>query len=351
MAKLHVLPNPSGITNVNYRIEPFGVILAKFIKEMTSRNYEIIHYGHQSSDVECDHVDIILNDEMPPPDHSSLLPYDKQIVDLFNQRASEQLATRVDKNDLVLCFYGTDNKPAVDKLPHTIKVVEPSIGYRLDCVFARYRAFTSYSQMHYFYGMHGMLTQPSWYDEVIPNAITPEEFTFNNKPDDYFVYLGRISRDKGIDLAIQATARTGHKLVIAGPGDLRSLGYDELPNNVEHIGYVDRDQRNKVLSNAKGLLALTHYLEPFGNIVAEAAMCGTPSITTDWGGFVDNVDHGRTGFRCKDFKSVVDAINNISTIDRTDCLIWGDSNFSDKVVHDKFDQWLQKIIKEDFYYV
>jgi glycosyltransferase involved in cell wall biosynthesis len=97
-------------------------------------------------------------------------------------------------------------------------------------------------------------------------------------------------------------------------------------------------------------MAPTHYLEPFGNIVAEAQFCGTPVITTDWGGFVDSVVPGVTGFRCKDFKSFVEAGNTVQKLDPQNCRDWAMQNFSDEVVHNKFDAWLQKIIRQDFYY-
>ena len=98
-------------------------------------------------------------------------------------------------------------------------------------------------------------------------------------------------------------------------------------------------------------MAPSHYIEPFGNIVAEAQFCGTPVLTTDWGGYVDSVVHGVTGYRCKDFKSFVDCANTVSQLSPSVCRTWAMQNFSDTVVHDKFDEWLQKIIRKNFYYV
>lgn len=351
MTTLHILTNPSGITHTRYRMEPFNVAAMKFISNMRTRGYEIVHYGHESADVECENVVCITNDEFAPPQDGDLFLHRPHLVDIYNSRAIEYIAARKKPRDMLLAFYGQANKPTLDA-HQDLFLLEPSIGYPPEAVFAPYRAFTSYSQMHYYYGLHRMLLNPSWYDEVIPNAFTPDEFEFCEDKDNYFVYLGRVNRDKGIDLCIQVTQHLGKKLIIAGPAsDLRHLGYNEMPAHVECVGYVNPVERSKLLSRAQCLMAPTHYIEPFGNIVAEAQFCGTPVLTTDWGGYVDSVVHGVTGYRCKDFKSFVEAAATVHKLSPLTCRQWAMQNFSDTVVHDKFHAWLQKIQRQNFYYV
>lgn len=348
---LHILTNPSGITHTNYRMEPFNVAALKFIENMQHRGYNVVHYGHESAGVSCEHITCIKNDELPPPDHGDLFLHRHDLIPIYNQRASAEIAKRKQSGDMILCFYGQANKATTEE--HSdLFILEPSIGYPPEAVYAPYRAFVSYSQMHYFYGLHKMLLKPSWYDAVIPNAFTPSEFDFCADKEDYFVYLGRVNYDKGIDLCVQVTQHLNKKLIIAGPTqDLRHLGYETLPSHVECVGYVNPEQRSKLLRKAQCLMAPTHYLEPFGNIVAEAQFCGTPVLTTDWGGFIDSVVHGVTGFRCKDFKSFVDGAALIHTLDPQHCRDWAIQNFSDDVIHTKFDDWLQKILRKNFYYV
>lgn len=348
---LHILANPFGITHTRYRMEPFNVAALKFIENMQLRGYNVVHYGHESAQVPCENVVAVTNDELPPPDDSSIFPHDMRHRDIFNARVNPVLINRARPGDMVLSFYGIAHQAAVENL-NQVYVLEPSIGYPPGSVFAPYRAFVSYSQMHYYYGMHGQLLSPSWYDAVIPNAFTPSEFEVSADKDDYFVYLGRVNYDKGLDLCIQVTQALNKRLIIAGPArDLTHLGYTELPAHVEMVGYVNPEQRKQLLSRAQCLMAPTHYLEPFGNIVAEAQFCGTPVLTTDWGGFVDSVVQGVTGFRCRDFKSFVEAAQSIQQLTSADCRSWAEQNFSDKVVHDQFDVWLQKILRNNFYYV
>jgi glycosyltransferase involved in cell wall biosynthesis len=332
-------------------MEPFNVAAMKFVSNMRNRGYNIIHYGHQSAEVDCENEVCITNDELIPPEDGDLFLHKPHLVDLYNTRATEIVRKRKTPGDMILAFYGQANKPTMDNHPDLF-LLEPSIGYPPEAVFAPYRAFVSYSQMHYYYGLHRMILSPSWYDAVIPNAFTPSEFEFNNKKDDYFVYLGRVNFDKGIDLCVQVTKHIGKRLIIAGPTkDLKHLGYSDMPSHVECVGYVGPKERSDLLSKAQCLMAPSHYIEPFGNIVAEAQFCGTPVLTTDWGGYVDSVVHGVTGYRCKDFKSFVDCANIITQLSPSVCRTWAMQNFSDTVVHDKFDEWLQKIIRKNFYYV
>lgn len=315
------------------RIDPFAVHAYKYIKHLLPY-YEIVHYGIEGAQVDCEHVNVPKIKELDTTD--------------FNTIAGEEIAKRKTPGDIIISFFGVDNKLACSMNPDC-KVVEPSIGYRANGVFAPYRVFTSYANMHYFYGERGMLMTPSWFDDVIGNPFTISEFEYCSEKEDYFVCLGRVSEEKGVTLAIQATEKLGKKLLIAGPIDnLKHLGYDSVPNHVELLGYVDAEKRNQILKKAKGLFGLTYYLEPFGNMIIEANLCGTPVITTDWGAFPEIVMEGVTGYRVRDFKSLLNAIENIKYIDPFECREWG-LNFSDENIHQKHHQYLQKVIKNSFY--
>jgi len=292
----------------------------------------MVHYGIPGAQVDCEHVDI---DTAPVE------------VRLFNERAGAQIRQRANDNDIIVCFYGVDNQLACEMNPNC-KVVEPSIGYRANGVFAPYRVFTSYAQMHMFYGERGMLMNPSWFDTVIGNPFTVEEFEYNDKKEDYFLYFGRVVEEKGIHLAIQATEKLGKKLIVAGPGSLKNLGYDKIPDHVEVFGIANAEQRKQLMKNAKCLLGLTYYVEPFGNMIIEANLSGTPVITTDWGAFPEIVLEGDTGYRVRDFKSLLKAMENINKIDPWECREWG-LNFSDEEIHNQHHKYLQKIIKNQFY--
>jgi glycosyltransferase involved in cell wall biosynthesis len=329
--KIHVLVNPRTPTGLMNRVDPFAVHGFKYIKYL-SQHFEMVHYGIPGAQVDCEHVDI---------------PTTPTEIKRFNELAGEEIRKRASDGDIIACFFGVDNQLACEMNPNC-KAVEPSIGYRANGIFAPYRVFTSYANMHMFYGERGMLMNPSWFDDVIPNPFTVNEFEYCEQKEDYFLYFGRVVEEKGVHLAIQATERLGKKLIIAGPGSLQSLGYSKTPDHVEMFGVANAEQRKELMRKAKCLIGLTHYVEPFGNMVIEANLSGTPSITTDWGGFTETVLEGKTGYRVRDFKSLLTAMDSIDKIDSCDCRAWG-LNFSDEIVHMKHKQYLNKVIKNQFY--
>lgn len=338
MHTLHILSSPNNPVHILNRTDPFSIAIIKFIQNMTKLGWNCIHYSIVGSQVDCESVlclPFIYNDT-------------SRNIKEYNENAGIEISKRKKSNDLIMCFHGWENKGAAEH-NNDLLIVEPSIGYETKAVFAPYRVFVSYAQMHMFYGERNMLMSPSWYDAVIPNAFTPEEFEFTDTKEDYFLYFGRVIRNKGIDIAIQATEKTNKKLIIAGPGDLHSMGYTEIPPHVEVFGVANVDQRKKLMKNARAILGPTYYIEPFGNMIVEGYFSGTPAITTDWGGFTETVKHGTTGFRCREFKDFTNAIDQIDTIDNYKCREWAEENFSETVIHQRLDEYFKKLQSKDFY--
>jgi len=200
-----------------------------------------------------------------------------------------------------------------------------------------------------YYGERGMLMTPSWWDDVIPNGITASEFTYDEDKEDYFLCFGRVMETKGIHLAIQATEKIGARLVVAGPGSLASMGYMTTPKHVTEMGPCNAEQRRNLMRKARGIIGATYYIEPFGNMVPEGYMSGTPAITTDWGGFTETVVEGVTGYRCRNFKEFVHALNNVDQISSAACRQYAMDNYEDSVVHKKLHEYFMNLHYMDFY--
>ena len=338
MNTLHILCNPNKPVNINDRMDAFGVAIVKFAENMKLHGWNCVLYAPVGSQISCEFV--------------NCLPFFTQDsyrnISEYNKLAGQEISKRKKSNDMIMCFHGWENKEAAS-INSDLYVVEPSIGYDIKAIFAPYRAFTSYAQMHMFYGYKDMLMNPGWFDTVIPNAISIDEFEYKENKEDYVLIFGRVIENKGIHLAIQATEKTGDKLVIAGPGSLDQLGYKQIPKHVTHLGLCDVIQRKKLMADAKAIIGPTYYVEPFGNMVVEGFMSGTPAITTDWGGFTDTVLDGLTGFRCREFRDFVAALTNIDKIKPINCRNFAVQNFSDEVVHKKFDIYFRKILENNFY--
>ncbi len=103
----------------------------------------------------------------------------------------------------------------------------------------------------------------------------------------------------------------------AGPAGPAGSGGSEalVTNGAKYLGALSMEERNDWMSRASAIIAPTLYIEPFGSVVVEAALCGTPAITTDYGGFVETVEHGKTGFRCSYLGEFVHAIKDVCNLD------------------------------------
>ncbi len=328
--KIHILSDPGFPTSNKIRTQYFPYDTWKFVNYQ-KENFDLVHYGLEGSEVECKHYD---------------LPKD---VTEWNKEASNLIDKEKQPGDIILCFGGNTNELAT-QAHKDCYVVEPHIGYNTKAVFAPYKVFTSYAQLHYYYGTKNNLLDICWYDKVIPNAITPDEFDFTEKKEDYVLYMGRVIETKGIHVAIQATKATNKKLVIAGsPDGLKHLGYDRTPKHVECLGNVGVEERRKLLAKAECLIGPTIYIEPFGLMVVEAHMSGTPTITTDWGAFPETNINGVTGYRCRMFSDFIWALNNIDAIDKKQMYKRAVETYSDDVVYPQYTEYFKDIVRNNWY--
>lgn len=156
------------------------------------------------------------------------------------------------------------------------------------------------------------------------------------------VFVGRLSADKGVEMAIQVARRAGVELMIAAK--MREAAEREyyrefieplLGRGIEYIGEVTREDLVPLLSSARCLLNPIHWNEPFGLVVIEALACGLPVVTTPRGAMVELVDDGHTGFIRSNIDDLASAVRNIAAIDRSECRTEATRRFSmDRVAAD-----------------
>jgi glycosyltransferase involved in cell wall biosynthesis len=349
--RFHILSLPHTVTSKEYNACAYTQKVWKFGKMMTARGHEVIHYGHEESDLPCtEHVTVITNDDLKIAYgnydwRKNFFKFDTNdhAYKTFYANAIREVGKRKQKNDFILPFWGAGTRPVCDAHPDMI-TVEPGIGYA-GGHWARFKIFESYAIYHAYYGLDSVGTcKQDWYDTVIPNYFDPEDFTYNDKKDDYFLFLGRVYEGKGVNIAIQATEAIGAKLIIAGQNSLKQMGYAETPAHVTELGYADVETRRKLMANAKGAFVASLYTEPFGGVQVECLFSGTPTITTNWGSFTENNIHGVTGYRCTTFEQFTWAAKNIGNIKPQACRDFALNNFSLDVVAQKYEEYFQSVL-------
>jgi glycosyltransferase involved in cell wall biosynthesis len=122
--------------------------------------------------------------------------------------------------------------------------------------------------------------------------------------DPTYLYVGRLKRYKGLEMALEATALAraevpNLRLLIAGAGDDRNRlegiakGLD-LGDAVRFLGYVDEEEKRRLL-RISWAVVFPSPKEGWGITNVEAAACGTPAVASDSPGLRESVLNDKTG--------------------------------------------------------
>jgi len=117
--------------------------------------------------------------------------------------------------------------------------------------------------------------------EIKPNFCYPYSNQQNLIGEDY-LFVGRLSEEKGINTILKVFAKNGLPLKIVGSGPLKSEIESFASNyvNIQFLGVKDSTEVYNLISNAKAILFSSIWHETFGMVIIEAFACGTPVISS-----------------------------------------------------------------------
>ena len=122
---------------------------------------------------------------------------------------------------------------------------------------------------------------------------------------DYYLFLGRLVPEKGVSVLLETwellKSQLGDacpRLIIAGSGTEDSWIKQSCTNqqNVSCVGFVDGEQKERLIAQSRALIAPSIWWEPLGLIVYEAYDHGRPVLAAASGGLQETVQPGNTGF-------------------------------------------------------
>ncbi len=95
-----------------------------------------------------------------------------------------------------------------------------------------------------------------------------------------FIFIGRLSKEKGADIAVEAAKHIGAPLTLIGEGELAQLFVD-LPQNIKLAGFCSKKDIVGYARNARAIIVSGRWPEPYGLVIAEAALSGIPIIISE----------------------------------------------------------------------
>ncbi|HHW62026.1 MAG TPA: glycosyltransferase family 4 protein [Syntrophomonadaceae bacterium] len=181
------------------------------------------------------------------------------------------------------------------------------------------------------------------------HGIDLNQFTYQEEADDYLLFFGRIHPDKGTREAIQIAQQCKRRLIIAGIIQDQSYYEKQIRPHIDeteiiYYGPAGPDERNRLLGGALALLHPISFAEPFGLSVIEAMACGTPVIAFRKGSMPEVIAEGRSGYLVQNVGEAVEAVQDISRIQRWQCRRWVEENFSSNRMVADYIAVYQKII-------
>jgi glycosyltransferase involved in cell wall biosynthesis len=187
---------------------------------------------------------------------------------------------------------------------------------------------------------------------TVYNGLPIEGYPFGEVAEDYLLFVGRISMEKGVHIAIEVAQELDMRLIIAAKLENVDRPYFKeyieqgLSDRIEWIGEVNEEQRNALMSKALCLLHPVTWREPFGLTLIEAMACGCPVVAMNLGSIPEIIQNGKTGYVVENVEGMIEAVEGIQNIERSACREHALTNFNAKKMADGYEAMYVKMIEE-----
>jgi len=188
---------------------------------------------------------------------------------------------------------------------------------------------------------------------TIYHGLPIEKYSFNDSPQDYLLWLSKLTPPKGPAEAIEVAKKAGEKLILSGNllkeyGDYFEYRLKPLIDGkqIQFVGAADFAKKIELFKNAKAFLYPIKRVEPFGLVVIEAMACGTPVIAYKEGAMSELIKNGETGFLVSNQEEMVEAIKKVHLIDRRKCRESVEKNFPLRRMVNRYERLYKKILRQ-----
>lgn len=154
----------------------------------------------------------------------------------------------------------------------------------------------------------------------IPIFIDPTLYTPNYNDKNYLVYFGRLSREKGLPLLLNAMSKLkNYKLIIVGDGPqrdyLEKIKEEKNLFNVVFTGLQHGDELNKIVANSRFVVVPSIWYDNSPNVIFEANAMGKPVLGANIGGIPEYINENIDGclYKYNDEAELVEKIDFLMT--------------------------------------
>jgi glycosyltransferase involved in cell wall biosynthesis len=156
--------------------------------------------------------------------------------------------------------------------------------------------------------------------KTVPNFINSDLLRPNFDKGDYFLYIGRISREKGVATLLKSFSGlpSDARLLIAGTGPLENELKKKNANHpgISFIGYLTGEKLSSAIRNARAVVVPSEWYENSPMSILEAMAYGKPVIGARIGGIPEMIHDNETGclFRSGSVEELTEKLLYVNTL-------------------------------------
>ena len=256
---------------------------------------------------------------------------------------------RADEFDLIHSHFGIDGFPMAQRCSTpTLTTLQERLNLpEYVPVFEQFRNLPLVATSD---AQRAPLAWASWQQTIYP-GVPSKLYRFNPRPGKYLAFIGSLSLEEGLGVAIEIARRAHLPLRVASRQD----SIDGLPrsipskllvtgNGVEWLGALSEPAKISFLGGALALMCTQSGPDASGLCVAEALACGTPVLAFHGEPAAEMIYDHVTGFSCGSLDEMVDVVPLVKDLDRKACRNVFEKRYSVERMADQYVHLYERLI-------
>jgi glycosyltransferase involved in cell wall biosynthesis len=189
---------------------------------------------------------------------------------------------------------------------------------------------------------------------VVHHGLDLADYAAGDGSGDWLAFVGRLAPEKGAHTAVDVALAAGVSLRMGGRPHWANEPYFEQEmrprleragERVSWMGEISLAPKLDMLRGARATLFPIEWEEPFGLIMIESILVGTPVIAYARGAAPEVIEEGITGFLVRDARQMVDRVLRARTIDRARCRRRARERFGSERMAGAYERVYQEVIR------